>query len=142
MVDLYIAGGLVGIVVIVYLLSRMKFLTKKSLPYVALGLLAALGFGYFKLRRMDSAKKKIKEIKKKIKDIEENKLKPLEEKDKNLTHELNEIRTKLDDKLAAHEKQTLLDQAKTKEEFKRIEKLSGQELHNEAEKALDLSDIE
>jgi hypothetical protein len=130
MVDLYIAGGLVGIVVIVYLLSRMKFLTKKSLPYVVLGLLAALGFGYFKLRRMDSARKKIKKIKKEI-DKRKEKVTALEKASEADKAKLKEIDAELDRKLAAHEKQSLMENAESKEEKERIKNLSDQELLNE-----------
>ena len=107
MVDIYIAGGLVLIVIIVYLLSRMKLVTKKTLPYVVLGLLAALGFGYFKLRRMDSARKKIKEIKKEI-DKRKEKVTALEKASEADKAKLKEIDAELDRKLAAHEKQSLM----------------------------------
>jgi septal ring factor EnvC (AmiA/AmiB activator) len=130
MVDLYIAGGLVLIVIIVYLLSRLKLVTKKTLPYAVLGLLAALGFGYFKLRRMDSATKKIKEIKKEINKRKE-KVAALENASEADKAKLKEIDAELDRKLTAHKKQSLMENVESKEEKERLKNLSDQELLKE-----------
>ena len=67
MTDLIIALGLIGIVIVVFLLSRMKLLPKKTLPYIALALLAGLGIAYFKTRKDDNVKKEIERLKEDIK---------------------------------------------------------------------------
>lgn len=133
MVDLYIAGGLVGIVVIVYLLSRMKFITKKSLPYVVLGLLAALGFGYFKLRKRNKAEEEIKKLKEQINEKE----KILEELKKKYTldkKKLHEMEAEFRRHIAASEKKIALIEAKTEAEKERIRKMSDAEFFDDVMK--------
>jgi uncharacterized protein YacL len=134
MVDLYIAGGLVGIVIITFLLARMKLLTRKTLPYIILALLAALGIGYFQVRRRDKAKERIKNLEKEIK-ARKDKIKHLEKENEVEEGKLKAIDAELDKKLAAHKKQSLLEEAKNKEERERLKNLSDPEILAEFNKA-------
>ncbi len=133
MLDIYIAGGLVGVVVIVYLLYRMKLITKKTLPYVVLGLLAALGIGYFKLRRNNKANEQIKKLKEQIKE----KQKVLEELKKKYAldkKKLHEMEAEFSRHIAASKKKIALIEAETKAEKERLMNMSDAEFFDEVMK--------
>jgi uncharacterized membrane protein len=50
-IDTYIALGLIGIIVVVFVVHRMGMLPKKSLPFVIGGLLALFGIHWFRESR-------------------------------------------------------------------------------------------
>jgi phenylalanyl-tRNA synthetase alpha subunit len=134
MTDIYIALGLVVIVVVVYLLSRMKLLPKKSLPYLLIGLGALLGLAIFRALKKD---KILEEINKQKEEIEKRKekLKELEKDADAAKNKLDEIDAELERKREAHEKQALLEAEELKKEKERIKNLSGGELLDEFAKA-------
>lgn len=130
MTDLIIALGLIGIVIVVFLLSRMKLLPKKSLPYIALALLAGLGFAYFKARQQDKVKKEIERLKEDIKKREA-KIEDLKKTDTINVEKLKEISGEIDNKLAAHERETLKEKTELEEEKKRLDNLTDMEVFEE-----------
>lgn len=133
-IDTYIVLGLVGIAVLLFLISRMGLLPKKSLPYIAAALAGAFGLALFNKLRSDNLNEEIKQLeedlKKREKKLEEIKI-TYEASDR----KLEEKKAELDDHLAAYKKETLLIKEENKKEKERIEKLSGEELHNEFRKA-------
>ncbi|NIM18078.1 MAG: hypothetical protein GTO45_39390 [Candidatus Aminicenantes bacterium] len=129
MVDLYIALGLVVIVIIVYLLSRMKLLPKKSLLFVIGGLLGVLGLGLFNRLRRDSLVKELEKREKALKEREK-KLEELKNRSEISEQKLNEMKAEFERQRAAYEKEILSLKAKSKEEKEKIDKLSGDELHD------------
>jgi uncharacterized protein HemX len=134
MTDLIIALGLIGIVIVVFLLSRMKLLPKKSLPYIALALLAGLGIAYFKARKDDKVKKEIERLKEDIKKREA-KVEELKKADAINVEKLKEISGEIDNKLATHERETLKEKAELEEEKKRLDNLTDMEVFEEYRKA-------
>lgn len=134
MTDLIIALGLIGIVIIVFLLSRMKLLPKKSLPYIALALLAGLGIAYFKARKDDKVKKEIERLKEDIKKREA-RIEDLKKEDAINVEKLKEISGEIDNKLATHERETLKEKAELEEEKKRLDNLTDMEVFEEYRKA-------
>jgi hypothetical protein len=127
MVDLYIAGGLVGVVVIVYLLSRVKLLPEKWLPYLFLGLGAAVGFSFLRVRKRKKVLEQMNKIKNEIAK-RENRLKELVEQNDIPIWKPDEIKAELDRIREAHIKESLLEVKKLKKEKERIWDLSGQDL--------------
>ncbi|MDQ1349965.1 MAG: hypothetical protein QG657_266 [Acidobacteriota bacterium] len=134
MTDLIIALGLIGIVIVVFLLSRMKLLPKKSLPYIALALLAGLGIAYFKARKDDKVKKEIERLKEDIKKREA-RIEDLKKEDAINVEKLKEISGEIDNKLATHERETLKEKAELEEEKKRLDSLTDMEVFEEYRKA-------
>jgi len=134
MTDLIIALGLIGIVIVVFLLSRMKLLPKKTLPYIALALLAGLGIAYFKTRKDDNVKKEIERLKEDIKKREA-KVEELKKTDAINVEKLNTISGEIDNKLATHARETLKEKADLEEEKKRLENLTDMEVFEEYRKA-------
>jgi len=134
MTDLIIALGLIGIVIVVFLLSRMKLLPKKTLPYIALALLAGLGIAYFKTRKDDNVKKEIERLKEDIKKREA-KVEELKKADAINVEKLNTISGEIDNKLATHARETLKEKANLEEEKKRLENLTDMEVFEEYRKA-------
>lgn len=134
MTDLIIALGLIGIVIVVFLLSRMKLLPKKTLPYIALALLAGLGIAYFKTRKDDNVKKEIERLKEDIKKREA-KVEELKKTDAINVEKLNTISGEIDNKLATHARETLKEKANLEEEKKRLENLTDMEVFEEYRKA-------
>lgn len=134
MTDLVIALGLIGIVIVVFLLSRMKLLPKKSLPYIALALLAGLGIAYFKVRKDDKVKKEIERLKEDIKKREA-KIEDLKKTDTINVEKLKEISGEIDNKLATHERETLKEKTELEEEKKRLDNLTDMEVFEEYRKA-------
>lgn len=65
--DLLVAGGLIAIAAVLYILSRIRLLPKKSLPFVAGALLAVLGIGIWRAKRTDALRE---ELKRKQKELE------------------------------------------------------------------------
>ncbi|MCX6581030.1 MAG: hypothetical protein NT166_12700 [Candidatus Aminicenantes bacterium] len=134
MTDLIIALGLIGIVIVVFLLSRMKLLPKKTLPYIALALLAGLGIAYFKTRKDDKVKKEIERLKEDIKKREA-KVEELKKTDAINVEKLKEISGEIDNKLATHARETLKEKADLEEEKKRLDNLTDMEVFEEYRKA-------
>ncbi len=71
MTDLFIAVGLVAVVVVVYLIYRMGVLPKKSLPFVIGGLVGILGITIFRERRMKGLRQDLERREKRLKEMEE-----------------------------------------------------------------------
>lgn len=134
-IDTYIALGMVGIVVIVFLISRMGILPKKSLPFV-IAALALVFFGsILKSRRNNQLMKDLEELKKQIKERQK-RLKELEDKYGASEQELNKVKAELDRQISAYEKTILDIKAKGEKEKERIDRLSGEELHSEFRTAI------
>jgi hypothetical protein len=131
--DTIIALGLIGIVIIVFVVYKMGFLPKKSLPFVVGGLLAVFGVYLFK----ESKRKGLKEKLDKLEDDLEKNEKELEIKKKDLQisdREIEKIKAEADNRRAAIKKELLLNEKREKEEKERIEELSTMETFKEFDK--------
>jgi hypothetical protein len=129
MVDLYIVGGLLGVVVIVFLLSRVKLLPKKSLPFVIGGLLGVLGLTVFNRHRQGRLLKELKDREKGLKEREKI-LDELKNRSEISGQKLNEMKAEFQRQQEAYKKEILLLKAKNKKQKERIDDLSGDDLHN------------
>lgn len=125
--DLIIALGLVGIVVVVFIISQMGILPKKTLPYVIGALAGLLGITLFREWRTKGLTKKIAEQEKILNEKEE-KLKELKEKYMASDRELQKAKEDLEKQIAAYKKMLLQLQAETREEKEKIDQLAGEEL--------------
>lgn len=125
--DLIIALGLVGIVVVVFIISQMGILPKKTLPYVIGALAGLLGITLFREWRTKGLAKKIAEQEKILNEKEE-KLKELKEKYMASDRELQKAKEDLEKQIAAYKKMLLQLQAETREEKEKIDQLAGEEL--------------
>lgn len=127
MPDLTIAFGLIGIAVIVFLLSRMGVLPKKSLPYVAAALVGVFGLVLFRKSRERGLRNRLKE--------EEERLEALEERANATRVAVEEPNQQLDEALftlqqrkEATQKEILLIRAENEKKKQEIENLSRDEV--------------
>lgn len=127
MPDLTIAFGLIGIAVIVFLLSRMGVLPKKSLPYVAAALVGVFGLVLFRKSRERGLRNRLKE--------EEERLEALEERANATRVAVEESNQQLDEALftlqqrkEATQKEILLIRAENEKKKQEIENLSRDEV--------------
>lgn len=129
-IDTYVAFGLIGIVVVMFLLSKMNVLPKKSLLFVAAALAGVFGLSLLRERRTKHLRKDLEEREKKLKE-QEQKLKDLHERYGLAEDKLSEAKAELERQRSAYEKAILHIREKNEEEKKRIDALSGEELHHE-----------
>ena len=125
--DLIIGFGLIGIVIIVFLLYRMSILPKKSIPYVFGALAAIFGIAMFRRMRLNGLKKELEKREKKLKD-QEDRLQELKTNYQATEKSLAKANDKLDRQKAAYKKTMLQIDAEEKEKLEEIDKLSGNEL--------------
>ena len=133
--DLLVAFGLIGIVVIVFIISQMGLLPKKSLPFVIGALLGAFGWTVWREKRMKDLREDLERREKEIKEREK-KAEELKKDYEVADEKLEELKSELKRQRAAYEKEILLLKAKNEEYKKYIDGLSGDELHDEFEDAL------
>lgn len=128
--DIYIAIGLIAIALIIIFINQMGVLPKKSLPFVAGGLLGIFGYFMFRRSRQKGLKKEIKRREEALK-VEEKRLDTMKKEMQVSEQELNEVQAELDNQRAAAKKALLLNEAKTKAEKERIDKLSTKDTFDE-----------
>ena len=129
-IDLIIAFVIIGIVLAVFLLSKINLLPKKSLPFIIAGLAGALGITLFQKNRMKGLRKELDEREKKLREKEE-KLKKLKDNYSASEKHLQQANAELEKQRAAYQKTILQIKAENEEEKERINRLSGEDLHNE-----------
>lgn len=135
-IDTYIAFGLVAIAVVVFLISQMGILPKKSLLFVVAALAGVFGITLFRKHRVNSLLKDLKSREDQLKKREEE-LKELKEGYSISEQKLQEVKAKLERQRAAYEKTIMQIKAENKKEKERIDNLSGDKLHEEFLNALD-----
>lgn len=130
MEELAIALGVLVVVVVLFVLWRMGFLTKKTLPIVG-GVLAAAGTAaVVRAKKRDRLKGEIAAKERELAERE----KRLEELNRNAQlseGELAEAKADLERQREDHRKEMLRIDAETAEEKQRIDSLSTDELANE-----------
>jgi septal ring factor EnvC (AmiA/AmiB activator) len=125
--DLIIGFGLIGIVIIVFLLYRMSILPKKSIPYVFGALAAIFGIAMFRRMRINGLKKELEERENKLKD-QEARLQELKKNYQATEESLAKAKDELERQKAAYKKTMLQIDAEKRERLEEIETLSGDEL--------------
>ncbi|MFL5493819.1 MAG: hypothetical protein ACJ8DC_05460 [Gemmatimonadales bacterium] len=128
--DLVIAGGLVLIAIVVFLLSRMGLLPKKSLPIVAGALVGVFGFTIWRERRTRDMRARLDELEKQLKEREK-KVQELRDGSLASEAELRKAQADLTAQRAALQQSILQVDAKTKAEQERIERLDTNEVADE-----------
>lgn len=130
-IDMYIAFGLVGIIVVIFLVHRMGMLQRKSLPFIIAGvLLAILGIHVFRKSRRKGLRNKLEELEKQLNE----KIAELKDKKKELDisdQELQRVTEEAEKQRAAIKRELLLNEAKSKEEKERIDQMSDHEAYKE-----------
>lgn len=127
--DLIIAFGLIGIIIVVFLISRIGILPRKSLPFVAAALAGAFGIALFRKYRTDRIKEDIKKLEGELEN-KEKRLSAIKENYNASEQKLNEMKSDLERSRDAYQKEILHINEKNKEEKELIDKLSGEELHD------------
>jgi septal ring factor EnvC (AmiA/AmiB activator) len=133
-IDTYIAFGLIGILIVVFLIYNMGLLPKKGIPYIVGALLALFGIHVFREWRSKNLRRTIAELEKQIKE-KEKELKESKEKYSASERDLQIVLAELERQLAAAEKTILKIREENKKEKERIDGLDGEELHDEFRKA-------
>jgi nitrate reductase NapE component len=128
--DLVIAGGLVLIAIVVFLLSRMGLLPKKSIPIVAGALVGAFGIVIWRQRRTQIMRARLEELEKELK-IREGKVKQLRDGSLASETELRKAQAELSAQRTALQQSILQVDARTKEERERIDRLDTNEVADE-----------
>lgn len=132
--DTIIAFGLIGITIILFLISRMGILPKKSLPYIAAALVGIFAAGLVRKWRQNKTREELKKREEKLKE-RESKLEGIRGTSEASDKKLEEMKAELDRHRAAYEKEILLIGAENKENKEIIDRLSGEELHNKFREA-------
>jgi uncharacterized membrane protein len=130
MTDLVIAMGLVAIVLVMFFMSHIGVLPKKSWPFVAGALLGIFGWTVFRERRRNGLMKELKKREDELKTKEEE-LKTLAKQIKISEEELERRLAGLEDERAAYKKATMLMDAVDAAERERVGGLSKMEIFYE-----------
>jgi len=132
MFDIYTALGLVGIAISMFLVTRMRVLPKKTLPFMLAAIAGVVGISVFQNIRMKSMGR---DIKRREKDLRKR-----GEKLNQMRYDLNlsdddyhRAVAVIDKELEAGKKRALLINENRQKERKRISSLSGKELDKEFE---------
>ncbi len=129
--DLYIAGGLVVVALVVFFVSQIGLLPRKSLPLVAGALLGGLGFIVFGAARRRALEKQLKDVKAEV-DRRQKQLDQME-KDYQLTaRQVAAERVRLEDQITAREKEILTLKAQNAAERDRIDHMTPAEVRTAA----------
>lgn len=130
LIDLYVALGMLILVVVVFIISRITALPRQTLPFVVGAFAAVIGITVLTRQRTNGLRK---ELEKREKELQEREKKLAELKnDYQISEEqLQQVKAKLQEQREAYEKMMLQIQAKNEAEKERIEHLKGEELHHE-----------
>jgi len=131
--DLVVAIVIAVIAVVIYIFYQLGNLPKScksSLLYIISAAAAIFGISLFTNYRLKLLHKELQERDKKLRDKEEE-LKKLKGKEEMSEKELNFMKAKLEQQIDAYRKLMLQIKAKNKAEKERIDRLSGEDLHNE-----------
>lgn len=131
--DLTIAYVITGFVILLFLVSRMRGLpgkSKRNILFILGAVASMVGVSLFREYRVKSLRKELKAREDILKQKEKN-LITLKGKTEVSEQELRQLRAKLEEQRAAYEKHILNIKAKNKAEKERIDKLTGEDLHNE-----------
>lgn len=128
--DLVIAGGLILIAIVVFLLSRMGLLPKRSLPIVAGALVGAFGIVIWRERRTRIMRARLEELEKELK-TREDKVKELRAGSLASETELRKAQAELSAQRTALQQSILQVDARTREERERIDRLDTNEVADE-----------
>ncbi|NOZ61561.1 MAG: hypothetical protein GXO74_07745 [Calditrichaeota bacterium] len=131
--DLLVALVIAIIAIVIFLLYQLGNLprsSKRSVLYFISAAAAIFGISLFTNHRLKLLHKELQEREKKLREKEEE-LKKLKDKEKMSEKELNFMKAKLERQVDAYRKLMLQIKAKNKAEKERIDKLSGEDLHNE-----------
>jgi Skp family chaperone for outer membrane proteins len=128
--DLMIAALLAIVVIVVFLISRMKLLPSKSIPYLVAGGLAVVGVAvarkYLADRLNDKLKEREKELKEREKDIER-----LRAGSQASETELRRRQAELEVQREAFQRNILELRAQEQEELRRVQQLDRDKLNEE-----------
>jgi hypothetical protein len=136
LLDLYVAFGLLFVVIVVFIASRVGVVPKKSIPIVLGAVAGVLGLRLLKAWQGRALDGQIKELKDRIakRDID---LKTLEAKSEVSHQQLAATRAALDQQLSAAQKQRLALEAADTAEADRIAGLSTDATIDEFQKMMD-----
>ena len=142
MFDLVIAGGLVIVTIVVFLLNRSGVLPTKALPFVAAAIFGAVGWSIFREKRRAEA---LKELDRKRDEYKEQD-KVLDKKRKELDiseRDYQVLKRQKEAEIQKSQKEVLIleteaqkDRKKRDEELKRINELQGNELDAEFDRVM------
>ncbi|MCK4765117.1 MAG: hypothetical protein KAW12_23160 [Candidatus Aminicenantes bacterium] len=127
---LYIVLGFLVIVVVVYLLIRLKLLPEKALRYVVSAIGVVAGIAFFKNRRGNKAKRAIKKTKQEIGE-QKKKLDKAKERYEVGKQKLYVMETAFEQTRAANKEKMNSIDIETNAEKKRIDNLKDEEIFNE-----------
>ncbi|HDP99857.1 MAG TPA: hypothetical protein ENN22_11830 [bacterium] len=131
--DLILSGGIAITAIIIFLLFQMSGLPRsgrRSILFVIGSAAAVLGISLFKQHRLKLLDQELKERENRLKQREEN-LTQLKADYQRSETELNVLKANLEQQLSAYRKIMLQIKAENQQEKKRIDQLSGEDLHNE-----------
>lgn len=128
--DLWIAAGLVAVVIVVLITTKVGKLPKKSLSFIIGGVAGMIGLAVFRQKQLSDLEKELRDREKRLKEREK-KLQELKEKYGASEEELEKVRNELQKQRSAYEAAMLKIQETSKKEKERIDQLSGEDLHNE-----------
>jgi len=137
--DLTIALVIFGLVAFILILSKIRVLPKRTLPYVIAAFAGIFGFALWREYRLRGLRKELEEREAELKKREE-KLAELKNNFQVSERELQKIKAELDAQKAAYQKSMLQIDARTEEEKKEIDLLNGEPLQDKFSSLLERLD--
>jgi septal ring factor EnvC (AmiA/AmiB activator) len=125
--DLIIALGLIGIVIIIFIVYRLGVLPKKSIPFILAAVAAVCGWSWFQNYRLRSLKKELEKREEDLR-IQEQRLEELKKNFEITEEQLQTAQHELDQQRSAYKKVMLKIDAEKTKGIEEIENLSGDEL--------------
>ncbi len=129
--DLYIAGGLVVIAIVVFFLTQIGLLPKKSIPIVAGALLGGLGLVIFRAARQRALEAQLKQVKDEV-DRRDKQLTEMQKQYGLKEQEVAAERARLQDQIVARQKEILTLQAQDAARRAQIDQMTPAQVRDAA----------
>lgn len=129
--DLYIAGGLVVIALVVFFLTQIGLLPKKSIPIVAGALLGGLGLVIFRAARQRALEAQLKQVKKEV-DDRDKRLTQMQQQYGLKEQEVAAQRARLEDQITARQKEVLALQAQDAARKQQVDQMTPAQVREAA----------
>ncbi len=129
--DLYIAGGLVVIALVVFFLTQIGLLPRKSIPIVAGALLGGLGIVIFRAARQRALEAQLKQVKKEV-DDRDKRLTQMQQQYGLKEQEVAEERGRLEDQITARQKEILALQAQDAARKQQVDQMTPAQVREAA----------
>ncbi|MBN1349882.1 hypothetical protein JXJ21_10765 [candidate division KSB1 bacterium] len=128
-IDLVIAIGLIVLIIIIFIISKLAALPKKSVLFLLGALAGVFGLSFLKKHQTNALKKKLEDREKELRE-RESRLEKLRKQQIASYEQLQPVKAELEKQRATYKRKLLENNASSKAEKEEIDQLSGEELHH------------